>query len=1139
MRIRLLLKTVLLTLFLIMGLHLTQGQIITTENFNFTDNALLINNGWVAHSGAGTASIDVGESNGLSYPGYNGLKGVNAAVPGNAARLDATGEDVSKVFTPIASGNLYYSFLINVTSSTTGYFMHLGASGTSFAARLTVKPSVNAGKINIGLSNSSTATYGATPTDLSLNTTYLIIVKYNISVTGDASLWIKSAGIPASEVDAGSPEITVTGGGLTTIDRICLRQYSGTQGQIIDDIRVAASWNDLINEDFPPDAVFTPAAASTTANPDENIQIAFNESVFTTDSTEISDPTSLITLKETDISGADVPFTASINAEKTIITVNPTPILGYTQLYYVAVSAVQDIFGNESSVQSATFTTRAQDIIAPEWTPDYPKVSAIANTDFNLLVNLNEPGKAYYVVLPDGSAAPTALQVKAGTNAADSPALKSGSISIPSANTEYLFNISGLNVATVYDVYVVAEDAEITPNLQTAVASVADVTTSDTKPEPANQPTAFAVTVNSQTALTLSWTDAVADQLPLGYLIQISETGTFTDPVDGVVYADGADAVNVAFGAGTKQLTGLVAGKQYFFRVFSYTNTGSAIDYLLTAPPAINVSLPKLVLTSPNGGETIRAGADTTIYWTSENVSNVVVEISSDNGVNWIQIDGPVVSDGEEQVKIPANAIYSTSCLLRVSDAVNPAINDVTDATFTIIAVTDKLVDLLTMPNNAMVVYTGKATVTYARTFRNQKYIQDATAAVVIDDPTTAPGFISGTYAVGDGITNILGKIVLYGGLVELSPVSVTGEPTTENPVIVPQVRTIESLTHADQCKLVTIEKFTFATTGEYANSSLFVASRNYTITGFPVATFAYRTLFSEADYIGTEIPLAPVTAVCLVGEFNGQMQITARNLADFKFTQADVTSTAYTVVFETSVIKDVPEADNLSVFKSNLTPASGATFEVFDADGTTPATVLDNTKLVIVTAQDGTTKKTYTIEITPYIPSAIANLTKLMYNGTNVNGFLSGVTDYQILLPVGTSVIPEVTYTLADEKASAQVTNATNLFGTEAERTSKVTVTAEDGVTIKTYSIVFTVDNTGIGNNGFVKLNIYPVPAGDELTVSGLANVKRLEILDITGKVIQNVDVTDDVIILHLSNLRKGMYFLRTESQTLKFIKK
>lgn len=220
------------------------------DNFNYPDNSLLTANGWVAHSGGGTASVAVGASNGLSYAGYSGLSGLTGAIEGNAAKLVASGEDVSSVFAPVSTGSIYFSHLVNVTSATEGYYIHLGATSSVFAARIFVKPSTS-GKFNFGLSNTSTASYAATPTDFDLNTTYLVIVKYDVSTTGDVSIWIKPTGVPSTELDAGTPEHTSTGTGQATIERVCLRQFSATQGITVDGVRVGTSWASILSGGTP------------------------------------------------------------------------------------------------------------------------------------------------------------------------------------------------------------------------------------------------------------------------------------------------------------------------------------------------------------------------------------------------------------------------------------------------------------------------------------------------------------------------------------------------------------------------------------------------------------------------------------------------------------------------------------------------------------------------------------------------------------------------------------------------------------------------------------------------------------------------------------------------------------------------
>jgi hypothetical protein len=218
---------------------LSFGQILS-DDFNYTDNALLTANGWTVSS-AGTNSMDVGASNGLTYTDYSGTTGFTGVVVGNAVKVDNTGEDLTKSFAAdVTSGTLYYSFLLNVTDATAGYFTMVG-KGSAFAARVFVKPS-STGKFNIGLSNSSTAAYATTPTDFNLNTTYLVIVKYDVNATATASIWVKSSGVPATELAAGTPEHTTSGSGTAVIAGVFLRQYAATQNLTIDGIRVYSTW---------------------------------------------------------------------------------------------------------------------------------------------------------------------------------------------------------------------------------------------------------------------------------------------------------------------------------------------------------------------------------------------------------------------------------------------------------------------------------------------------------------------------------------------------------------------------------------------------------------------------------------------------------------------------------------------------------------------------------------------------------------------------------------------------------------------------------------------------------------------------------------------------------------------------------
>jgi len=54
---------------------------------------------------------------------------------------------------------------------------------------------------------------------------------------------------------------------------------------------------------------------------------------------------------------------------------------------------------------------------------------------------------------------------------------------------------------------------------------------------------------------------------------------------------------------------------------------------------------------------------------------------------------------------------------------------------------------------------TGEAILSYKQTYRNQKFVQDATAAIMIDDFNNV---LNTPYNIGDGITNLIGTLTVY-----------------------------------------------------------------------------------------------------------------------------------------------------------------------------------------------------------------------------------------------------------------------------------------------------------------------------------------------------------------------------------------
>ncbi|WHF53079.1 choice-of-anchor D domain-containing protein [Chryseobacterium gotjawalense] len=107
------------------------------------------------------------------------------------------------------------------------------------------------------------------------------------------------------------------------------------------------------------------------------------------------------------------------------------------------------------------------------------------------------------------------------------------------------------------------------------------------QPEPTNFPINFSCGVTTHSTIPLSWTDAAGTTPPDGYLIRWSSTSytDIADPQDGTAAANGTNTQNVLQGTQTFTASGLSPNTAYFFKIWSYTNSGTAIDYKLVGEP--------------------------------------------------------------------------------------------------------------------------------------------------------------------------------------------------------------------------------------------------------------------------------------------------------------------------------------------------------------------------------------------------------------------------------------------------------------------------------------------------------------------------------------------------------------------------
>jgi hypothetical protein len=148
----------------------------------------------------------------------------------------------------------------------------------------------------------------------------------------------------------------------------------------------------IIIDNLPPTLTLDPADGSTAVLPTLAISIAFNEYVRLTDNSEATSTNvdALITLKDTDASGTDISFDATINSTKTVITIGTIDGFASEQTVYVAISAsLEDSLDHGTSAASATL--KMKDVIVPTVTFDPTNGSSDIPGNRNITLTFSEP----------------------------------------------------------------------------------------------------------------------------------------------------------------------------------------------------------------------------------------------------------------------------------------------------------------------------------------------------------------------------------------------------------------------------------------------------------------------------------------------------------------------------------------------------------------------------------------------------------------------------------------------------------------------------------------------------------------------------------------------------------------------------
>ncbi|MAB48361.1 MAG: hypothetical protein CMC05_07000 [Flavobacteriaceae bacterium] len=288
---------------------------------------------------------------------------------------------------------------------------------------------------------------------------------------------------------------------------------------------------------------------------------------------------------------------------------------------------------------------------------------------------------------------------------------------------------------------------------------------------------------------------------------------------------------------------------------------------------------PSIAITSPADGATVPS-SDVDVEISVQNFN--VASGGTGDGYIVYSVDGGTSIDKFDSAPISLSGLADGSHTVALelvdnggASLPNPATASVTFDVTTITQVSN-ITALRAGTTGEFYELTGEAVISYIVTegTRNQKYIQDGDAGILIDDTA---GTLSTSFNIGDGITGLKGQLTEYAGTLQFVPSeNVASASSTGNTLTPIVVSAAELITNGEtyESRLITLNNVTFEDTGVFADNT------NYNVADGSDVTVC-RVAFGDEDIIGTAIPTTASSITGLGGEFNGTYQIFPRYASD------------------------------------------------------------------------------------------------------------------------------------------------------------------------------------------------------------------------------------------------------------------
>jgi len=896
------------------------------ENFNYTIGTALTDNGWNVTGTTSTPVMSVTDGS-LMYPGYY-------AYGGNSTTLATSGQDVNHTFTAQSAGAIYASFLINVTSAQTGdYFLNLGgaAMGTSYYGRVFLKRDGATDNAFIGLvySSGTGAVTQYTTTSYPYGSTILLVLKYQIvdgTLNDVVYLYVNptpGAAEPAATLTSASG-FTGALADLASIGSIGLRQGSGSSAAAVkvDGIRITNNWALLWAGTPPPTPVIqvtgelSPFACYAGSASEET-------QTYTLNGTDLQGGIT-ITPRE----GFEVSLTGTDGDWHTTLVASGT----FPKTIHVRMNAATAGVYEGNIVHTSPGATTVNLAISGEaFNPSVLWNNPASLPAFNTQVNTPTAAQSYTLSatnatgnlelttaapfqISTASSGPWGYTLSLAYNFNASVYVRFNPVSAGTFNGYVIHNtadattdtlfvsgiatpMAGMAVDLFFSEYIEGSSNNKALEIFNGTGGVVDL--SDYKVE-----------LYANGAATPGNTITLSGTLAHGDVYVIANAGAnasilaLADVTSTVTYYNGDDAVALKkistdayvdiFGmigqdpgtawtadGGYSTLDKTLVRKATITQGVSVNPTGHAAGDVTAFEtlgtewdlyPVDTITNLGIHTFTPTGVETVATPSfspGTGVYTAPVSVT---ISTTTPGATIYYTTNGDAPSSSSTLYTAPV-AISATTTLKAVAYKTGFNPSSIGQAIYTYPVNVANIAALRASAQGATVYrLTGEAVLTFQQANRNQKYVQDATGAIVIDDPT---GIITSTYALYDGITGLMGTLGNYSSLIQFTPVANPGAATSHGNTVIPAVRTLATITTDDQAKLLKINNVTLdATTGNFAATAENINATDASGTG------VLRS-FPAADYAGTAIPATPVDIVCLGGQYGTTMQFSPRFLAD------------------------------------------------------------------------------------------------------------------------------------------------------------------------------------------------------------------------------------------------------------------